>query len=85
MSDAKSMHSSVFEIADGTEISLPSHVYSEDEQAVLIEAAGFTVSDVSHILISDLVGQKLSPKLVVSRGLDANVVTGFVAKRGRVT
>jgi SAM-dependent methyltransferase len=84
-SDAASMHSSVFELADGSQVSLPSHIYPEDEQIRLIESAGFIVSEVSHTSFSDLAGQKLSPKLVLSRGANANVVTGYVAKKTKKT
>ena len=85
IADPKSIHSSVFELADGSEVSLPSHIYPEEEQIRLVESADFAVSEVSHGTISDLAGSKLSPKLVLSRGTDANVVTGYVAKKLKLT
>lgn len=79
--DVKSMHTSVFELADGSEISLPSYIYPEEEQVLLVESVGFAVSEISHVVIADLAGLRLSSKLLAGRGPDANVVTGFIAKR----
>jgi SAM-dependent methyltransferase len=79
--DAVSMHSSAFELADGTRVLLPSHIYSEQDQIELMRSAGLAVSVVTHVSIGDLAGQKLSPKLVLTRGTDANVVTGYVGAR----
>jgi SAM-dependent methyltransferase len=81
--DASSMHNSVFELSDGSRISLPSHIYSEHDQVRLIEGVGLTVSDVARVPLRDLAEQHLSPKLVTSRGGDANVVTGYLARTKR--
>jgi ubiquinone/menaquinone biosynthesis C-methylase UbiE len=81
--DPSSMHNSVFELSDGSQISLPSHIYSEDDQARLIESVGLMVSDVVRVPIRDLAEQNQSPKLVKSRGRNANVVTGYLATSKR--
>jgi SAM-dependent methyltransferase len=81
--DSSSMHNSVFELSDGSRISLPSHIYSEHDQVRLIESVGLTVSDVAHVPLRDLAEQNLSPKLLTSRGGDANVVTGYLARSRR--
>jgi len=79
--DINSMHSSMFELSDGSQISLPSHIYSQHDQTRLLESANLEVSEVSQVLIRDLSGQKLSQKLLVRRGADASVVTGYVVRR----
>jgi SAM-dependent methyltransferase len=81
VTDAVSMHSSAFELADGSRISLPSHIYPEQDQIEIMKSAGLAVSAVSHVSIADLAGQKLSPKLVLTRGTDVDVVTGYVGTR----
>jgi SAM-dependent methyltransferase len=77
--DKEALQTSVFELADGTRLSLPSNIYREPEQVRLIESAGLSVADVSFAQIQDLDGRVLSPKLKVERGPDAKVVTGFAA------
>lgn len=81
ITDTNSMHSSAFELSDGSQISLPSHIYPQHDQIRLIEWANLSVSEISQVLIRDLSGQKFSPKLVLRRGADASVVTGYVARR----
>jgi len=81
ITDTNSMHSSAFDLSDGSQVSLPSHIYPQHDQKRLIESANLAVSEISQVLIQDLSGQKLSPKLVLRRGVDASVITGYVARR----
>ncbi len=79
--DTNSMHSSAFDLFDGSQISLPSHIYPQHDQKQLMESANLAVSEISQVLIRDLSGQRLSPKLVLRRGADASVITGYVATK----
>jgi SAM-dependent methyltransferase len=81
ITDTNSMHNSAFELSDGSQISLPSHIYPQHDQIRLIESANLAVSEISQVLIRDMSGQRLSPKLVLQRGADASVITGYVATR----
>jgi ubiquinone/menaquinone biosynthesis C-methylase UbiE len=83
ISDTSSMHSSVFELSDGSQISLPSHIYSEHDQIRHFGSACLTVSNVARVSIRELAEQRLSPKLVLCRGGDANVVTGYAATKSQ--
>jgi len=78
-SNQDSMHSSEFELADRSRVFLPSHIYSEADQIELIQSVGLKVLQVSGVSIQDLSGNKLSPKLLLSRGQKASVVTGYLA------
>ncbi len=79
--DTNAMHSSEFELGDGSFVSLPSHIYQQCDQVRLIESGKLTVSEISHVSIQDLSEHKLSPKLVLRRGPEASIVTGYVASK----
>ena len=79
--DPDSMHDAEFELADGSCVSLPSHIYSQEQQIRMIESAGLRVSDVASVSISEISQHLLSPKLIQTRGLTASVATGYVASK----
>jgi hypothetical protein len=70
-----------FELASGLRVSMPSCIYSEADQILLIEDAGLRVEDVSNVTVGDLASQHLSRKLLIGRGSEASVVTGFAVVR----
>jgi len=67
-----------FELIDGSRVLLPSFIYSDCEQQNMIRAAGLKVIATRHILIRDLEGESLSPKLGLDRGQDGEVVSGYL-------
>jgi SAM-dependent methyltransferase len=72
--------SAEFELKDGRHVLLPSYIYPEGDQRIIIEKAGLKVVEVRHILIKDLQGQKLSTRLCAERGPEGRVVTGYSVK-----
>ena len=78
VTNTDSMHNSEFELKDGSRVCLPSHIYAEHEQVQLIQSAGLTVSQVLNVSVKELPDKNLSPKLVLSRGPMASVVSGYV-------
>jgi len=66
-----------FELRDGRHVFLPSYIYLESDQKLIIEKAGLRVVDVKHILIKDLQDQKISTRLCAERGAYGKVVTGY--------
>lgn len=76
-----SMSDAAFSLASGPVVYLPSYILPPEEQVELIESAGLMVKEVVEIPIRRISESRLSPKLLVSRGLDEPVITGFVATR----
>jgi len=66
-----------FELADGRHVSVPSFIYSEEQQAELIAAQGLSVTEVYNVPISALRNQPISPKLLVERKERPDVLTGY--------
>jgi SAM-dependent methyltransferase len=79
--DTDALHSSAFDLVDGSQVSLPSYIYPEPDEVQLMKSAKLTVSEISQVSIRDLSGHKLSSKLMLNRGADASVVTGYVASK----
>ena len=74
-----------FELMDGRRVRLPSFIYPEGDQRLLVERSGLIVREVVHITISDLQGMVLSPKLCLDRGPLSPIVTGsFIQKPASV-
>jgi ubiquinone/menaquinone biosynthesis C-methylase UbiE len=69
--------SAQFDLLDGTQVLLPSFILPTEKQTALVNLCGLEIRRIAHVLIRDLSGQKLSPKLVLDRGPDASVVTGY--------
>lgn len=72
------MTSAEFELSDGRRVRVPSWIYPVDEQLKQIHENGLLVKEVDHVPISAIKSGKLSPKLMVERGKDASIVTGYV-------
>lgn len=70
-----------FELSDGRHVAVPSWIYPVRSQVNLIESSGLLVKDLADVAISDLKSGRLSPKLVIERGMDASVVTGYVVSK----
>ena len=71
-----------FECVNGDRVFVPSLIYPLKQQVALIESSGLKVRDIVHVQRSVLKATALSPKLLVGRGNDLKVVTGYlVVKR----
>jgi hypothetical protein len=70
-----------FELASGDRVYLPSFILSEGEQVRLMEVSGLCVREVTQVAMSALDSQHLSPKLLLGRGPDASILTGFIAQK----
>ncbi len=73
--------SAQFELLDGTQVLLPSFILQDSEQIALVQLCKLEVRKVAHISVCDLSGHKLSPKLLLGRGPDASVVTGYLISK----
>lgn len=76
--DEQAFKEAEFELIDGSKVHLPSFIYSDCEQRNMIRAAGLNIIEVHHILIRDLEGKSLSPKLGLDRGQNGEVVSGYL-------
>jgi len=79
--DSCDLESADFELSDGRHVLLPSFIRPTADQALMIQAAGLILEQVDHICVRDLSSHKLSPKLLLNRETNANVVTGYVATK----
>lgn len=79
---ADNFGTALFLLRDGSEHRVPSLVLSERGQSDLIEAAGLKVEQVRHVLLSEIAGPALSPKLTIT-GEETEVVTGYLVRRPR--
>jgi SAM-dependent methyltransferase len=73
--------SAQFELLDGTQVLLPSFILQDSDQIALVQSCGLEVCEVAHISARDLGGHRLSPKLLLGRGPDASVVTGYLISK----
>jgi SAM-dependent methyltransferase len=71
--------SALFELADGTQLLLPSVILSPTDQTALVESCGLQVRKIQHVSVESLSGQSISPKLLV--GSQLKVVTGYVVAK----
>lgn len=65
-----------FDLRDGRAVQVPSTILEPAEQVCMFESVGFEVAEMSHVTLSMLTGESLSPKLKVG-GPDLPIVTGF--------
>ncbi|MDX6576322.1 MAG: hypothetical protein QOE96_2275 [Blastocatellia bacterium] len=69
--------SAAFDISNGQHIAVPSWIYQPNQQQNLIEAEGLRLDRVDQVPMRALSSQRLSSKLVLDRGMDAAIVTGY--------
>ena len=74
----KAMMTAEFELSNGRRILVPSWIYPVTDQVRLISEAGLLVKEVADVPVSALKSEPLSPKLLMDRGPQASVVTGYV-------
>jgi SAM-dependent methyltransferase len=74
----KSSHEAIFELVDGTLVSVPSTIRPEAAERRLIEGAGLRVDEVDRVPVGDLASRP--PKLALLHD-DEPVVTGYLASR----
>jgi SAM-dependent methyltransferase len=73
-----------FVLSNGRRVRVPSLIYPIDEQLKLVKESGFLVKEIASVPISALKRECLSPKLLIERGSNASVVTGYaLVKRDR--
>jgi ubiquinone/menaquinone biosynthesis C-methylase UbiE len=73
-----------FELTGEDRVMLPSYILPEDQQIAMMRECGLTVTETSAVCLRDLEGQSISPKLLNVDGLEAAVVTGYVAYKCRI-
>lgn len=79
--DHSAITAAQFDLLNGRTVLVPSFIYSREQQCELIAREGLRLGRVDHISIRELSSQRLSPKLLVGRGADAEIVTGYVATK----
>lgn len=67
-----------FLLRDGRRVLVPSMIYSDQDQAEMIQAAGLNVVVIEHVRVNQLSGP-LSPKLLMNGERHGIAVAGFVA------
>lgn len=70
-----------FELANGRKVRVPSIIYPVNEQIRLIESSGLIVEEITHIPLSALDLDELSPKLSVLKESKSSVVAGYLASK----
>jgi SAM-dependent methyltransferase len=73
--------SAEFELVDGGRVCVPSWVYPAAAQRQMIEDADLTLLQRVSVRISELSRGPLSPKLLIDRGPDAEIVEGYLAAK----
>jgi SAM-dependent methyltransferase len=77
--DPEDQRHAAFDVG-GAELIVPSTVRSEAEQTEIISASGLEVREVVSVCVADI-SPPLSPKLLVGRGPEAPVVTGYFVSK----
>jgi ubiquinone/menaquinone biosynthesis C-methylase UbiE len=75
------LKSAQFDLLDGGSVDLPSWIYPVQEQVEIIEKSGLEVVEKSSVSIFEIGSNHLSPKLMIERGSDAEVVEGYLITR----
>jgi SAM-dependent methyltransferase len=73
-------HQADFELVDGRHVGVPSFILPTSQQTELVERHDLAVCEIVEFPMSALRGS-ISPKLVLRRGLEASVVTGYAITR----
>ena len=80
-SDTQASKKAEFELVDHSRVLLTSVIYPPRRQVQLIRGSGLIVDHVRHVKISELKLLPLSSKLMLDRGQDALVVSGYRVRK----
>ncbi len=67
-----------FELLGGECVQVPSWIYPAEKQVEMIEESGLHVKESSRVSILEIASHYLSPKLLMERGQNADVVEGYL-------
>jgi SAM-dependent methyltransferase len=70
-----------FELLKGGTVYVPSWIYSLPDQIEMIENSGLSVREHLTVSLSAITATPLSPKLLIDRGTDADVVEGYLVRK----
>lgn len=71
------MHRAEFELQDGRVVSVPSFIYTIDEQVAMIASAGLRLEEIAETPLSGLSTERVSPKLITKHGPGLSVLTAY--------
>jgi SAM-dependent methyltransferase len=80
-SEAAAITAAEFELLNGSRLAVSSLIYPVSRQQMLIEAEGLRLDQVAHVSIAELSSTQLSSKLILKRGMNASIVTGYVISK----
>lgn len=78
---AQNFNEAEFDLMDGSKAFIPSFIYADCDQRNMIQVAGLKVIATRQILVRDLEGENLSPKLGLDRGQDGEIVSGYLIRK----
>jgi len=71
--------SAEFELKNGETVSVPSFIYSREQQADLLKQAGLQILEYKGVPLAELSSEKISPKLLIGNG--KYIVEGYLVKK----
>jgi SAM-dependent methyltransferase len=80
-SSASDLESAEFELLDGESVQVPSWIYPAEAQVEMIKKSGLRIKEKTRVTLVEIASKPLSPKLLTERGLDADIVEGYLVTK----